>query len=1435
MALSESGKVVVSAQAWGLVRERCQGKPAEVKDKDKDKIALCYQVSNVKIPVELAHINLPSLPCSADKAAAAVRGYIPAPVLTKIDAGQADWLAETRTVTVLFVYLPDVKNDQTLVLDDLQRMLTSTQTILVTWDGFLRQFIIDDKGCVLIAGFGVPPHFHEDNAVRAVRAALAIHESLRAMNFASSIGITTGKAFCGIVGCENRREYAMVGAVVNMSARLMVLAKQSVICDASTMEAAKDVYEFVPLTPKLVKGRTAPVLIFAPSSLRDANHRLLKKSATVSTLKVHKLIGREQERKIFRDMSSRLAEGGHGNVLVIEADAGMGQSALLHNLRAAAQQQSLLVCYNSCGPQETTTAYASWRPVFATLLQAVFPDVHGSEVLSALSKAMVGVVDDFDSLAPLLNPLLAHHFAASAYSQQLPAEDRPAMTRDLCLACLEYLCDPKVLTKYKGVAFFFEDAHWMDPASRLLTLAVLRNIHVPVLEAEREAQSPGHSPARQTEATPGTPENMPISLSLSMMARIQKLKRRHAALGSDNSVTPDGSPVPLAAASSHSRASMKLRRSSLLPGAVAPRPETPEAANPASNDAAPSTPEAPAPAPTSTPSLTVTATTPQRPLQRSPTKAQSFYLGEGAPQLAPETPPPGGRTPTQQNWRGSSKADASIAKVDAALRVAMALTQKTSRKSDSPAPQTSAQSVKASVFKRMTTTSSSSEGSLPPTHALLVLASRPLNPPPAEWQHADFRSVKTVRLRPYTIDEVSQIICQEHGCATIDEELREFLFQKGGGSALYSLQISHVLKDRDHVFVENNHFSKVSGVDLSAAELPTTLQDVVLARLDRLAATSQFVLKVASVVGVRFSTETLCDIFPVEEFKAETAMLKELGGLQAGGFIMKVSNGWEFCHLVTRDAAYSVLPEQQRRTLHAAVVTSLEKRQRADLSPFYATIAYHATAAQQIIVAAQYWEAAGAIAFENSDHKISAECFENIFKITQNLTGETEVYSATRRPMWHRYLAVAYIGLHQTILAVHHAEQSLELMNRPFPKRFLAVKLLKELKANRDTRVLQRPRFSALKTTVQLLGSDRSHTEMNVRRGRITSLLGKAEAPIAQRRSALGQLSVTEDVAAPELSPTSPTWASPPISPTPISPTPITLTVSPPSINTTLPTSESIDSLAALKSPRASPPTPGKGQTVAQSPGTFRKLSFFSRRPEQLDISLEPAGGPGSARSSMIVTTTAVSNALQTLNPLDIAAVYNILSISFLNSEKAAASLYSTLYAMKVAEKEAVLSEELAIAYAIAGVVSNANGSAQEAINYSGLAWQVAERVDRPRVTETVAAFNALAKFGHAPWEAVLRDCQESVEIAARSTFVEGRAVDARMIRMYVCMFCGDLEGVAEEATTLYEHGMQHSSTRVRTAGILGLCWVAQLQNQDQDEDFVDEMRAMYDKKKSFD
>ena len=100
----------------------------------------------------------------------------------------------------------------------------SAMKVLAKYEGIVRQFIVDDKGAVLIGAFGVAPFGHEDDERRGMMAAVEIHTVLKRCGTDCCIGVATGNVFCGNVGGKSRREYALVGDAVNTSARLMAYA-----------------------------------------------------------------------------------------------------------------------------------------------------------------------------------------------------------------------------------------------------------------------------------------------------------------------------------------------------------------------------------------------------------------------------------------------------------------------------------------------------------------------------------------------------------------------------------------------------------------------------------------------------------------------------------------------------------------------------------------------------------------------------------------------------------------------------------------------------------------------------------------------------------------------------------------------------------------------------------------------------------------------------------------------------------------------------------------------------------------------------------------------------------------------------------------------------------------------------------------------------------
>lgn len=161
--------------------------------------------------------------------------FVPRPILSAVYSGTLNYIGELRQVTTLFLsldsYHPDANRDPIT----LQSFVQTAQQTLIESGGFLRQFLVDDKGCVLIAMWGTPSYTYSNNCCRAVHCAVLLRQRTRAIGHQCSIGITTGIVFCGCVGILQRRDYVGIGSDVNMAARLMSKAHGRILIDETTL------------------------------------------------------------------------------------------------------------------------------------------------------------------------------------------------------------------------------------------------------------------------------------------------------------------------------------------------------------------------------------------------------------------------------------------------------------------------------------------------------------------------------------------------------------------------------------------------------------------------------------------------------------------------------------------------------------------------------------------------------------------------------------------------------------------------------------------------------------------------------------------------------------------------------------------------------------------------------------------------------------------------------------------------------------------------------------------------------------------------------------------------------------------------------------------------------------------------------------------------
>ncbi len=460
---AEPGQVILSAEAWDLVREACEGQALSRGG---------VRLAAVRAPQSLPALSRSTLSLEAD---AALRAYVPGAILSRLVAGQTGWLAELRRVTVIFVHLPTLNH--TTPLNQAQDVIRALQTALYKYEGSVDKLSIDEKGVSLVAALGLPPLAHEDDAVRGAQAALEMRKELSKLNWPGAIGVTTGRAFCGSIGNAQRREYTMIGDVVNLAARLMQAAalqlfphaegerEVGILCDAVTYQAAQRAVEFETLPPMMVKGRAEPVPVYRPRG------ELAKgKAAAVQARPDSQgpMIGRTQERMFLAAQLQALLRGGQGGVILIEGEAGLGKSRLVGDLLEQAEAVGIESLVGVGDAIEKATPYFAWRPIFNQLLGG---DTAQHTTTRQRSLKRLGLDAETLQLAPLLNRVLAQELLPdNEMTSQMTPEVAADNTRRLLLRMLQSAAtqSPKLVV--------LEDAHLLDSASWALVSLVSQQI-----------------------------------------------------------------------------------------------------------------------------------------------------------------------------------------------------------------------------------------------------------------------------------------------------------------------------------------------------------------------------------------------------------------------------------------------------------------------------------------------------------------------------------------------------------------------------------------------------------------------------------------------------------------------------------------------------------------------------------------------------------------------------------------------------------------------------------------------------------------------------------------------------------------------------------------------------------------------------------------------
>src|SRR4051794_38221987 len=327
------------------------------------------------------------------------------------------------------------------------------------FDGYMADHIGDG----VVAFFGYPAA-HEDDAHRAVHAALAVLDEIATLNpqlaeafhvaLQVRIGLHTGVVVAGEVDADDpRAPVDVVGPMPHIAARLQTVAPpDSVVISDATRELVDGWFETETLGAKALKGVSRPFVV----------HRVVRSTGAVGRLdaaaarRLTPVVGREDE--LARLVEAREeARAGRGTVVHVRGEAGIGKSRLVLALAERGVPGIGTEQTWQCSPHHRNTAL---YPVVRLLETHLGLDRSRpvADQLAVLASAAAGAGLDPADAVPLLADLLTITGERETAAGLTPLDARTAL-----LHTLEALlvCDPA----RHPLRLVVEDLHWADPTT----------------------------------------------------------------------------------------------------------------------------------------------------------------------------------------------------------------------------------------------------------------------------------------------------------------------------------------------------------------------------------------------------------------------------------------------------------------------------------------------------------------------------------------------------------------------------------------------------------------------------------------------------------------------------------------------------------------------------------------------------------------------------------------------------------------------------------------------------------------------------------------------------------------------------------------------------------------------------------------------------------
>ncbi len=269
---------------------------------------------------------------------------------------------------------------------------------------------------------------------------------------------------------------------------------------------------------------------------------------------------------------------------------------------------------------------------------------------------------------------------------------------------------------------------------------------------------------------------------------------------------------------------------------------------------------------------------------------------------------------------------------------------------------------------------------IPTTRALLVLSHRSgyRHPFPDRSFHAH------IALPPLSGGDMAAMTGSLLGTAEVPPELRALIASKAEGNPFFVEELVRSLLEDGSLKRNNGRIALARELDHLA--VPDTVQDVLIARIDRLAEDSRRAIQVASVIGREFALRLLARITEAgERIRGQVDELRSLELIYEKALHPELA--YMFKHALTHDVAYESVLLERRQHLHCVIGRTIEELYADRLAEHYETLAHHFSRGEDWEQALRYHERSAEKAAETHANRAVAHHCRAALAIADRLGG----------------------------------------------------------------------------------------------------------------------------------------------------------------------------------------------------------------------------------------------------------------------------------------------------------------------------------------------------------------------------------------------------------------------------------------------------------------